>query len=88
MNDKTKYQIMGNRELLKGYSAADIGAEKTDQQQKIPGPVPVKTYKTAIQIHLPVDFWRSGNSAELDFLFENDGRFEQLYSRKKKQTRI
>lgn len=56
MNDKTKYQIMGNRELLKGYSAADIGAEKTDQQQKIPGSFPVKTYKAAIQIHLTVDF--------------------------------
>lgn len=56
MNNKTKQQIMRNREFLKGYSGADVGAEKTDQQQKIPGPVPVKAYKTTIQIHLPGDF--------------------------------
>ena len=34
MNDKTRYEIMKNRELLKGYHAADAGAEETDQQQK------------------------------------------------------
>ena len=44
MNDKTRQQIMKNRELLKGYSGADVGAEKTDQEQKIPGPAPVKKY--------------------------------------------
>ena len=42
MNVKTKQQIMKNRELLKGYHDSDIGAEKTDQQQKLPGSVPVK----------------------------------------------
>ena len=42
MNVKTKQQIMKNRELLKGYNDSDIGAEKTDQQQKLPGSVPVK----------------------------------------------
>lgn len=31
MNDKTKYEIMRNRELLKGYQASDVGAEKPDQ---------------------------------------------------------
>ena len=34
MNDKTRQQIMKNRELLKGYTGADVGAEKTDQQQR------------------------------------------------------
>ena len=29
MNDKTRYEIMKNRELLKGYHAADAGAEPT-----------------------------------------------------------
>ena len=56
MNDKTRQQIMKNRELLKGYSGADVGAEKTDQQQKIPGPAPVKSYNSTIQIRLPGDF--------------------------------
>ena len=70
MNDKTKYQIMGNRELLKGYSAADIGAEKTDQQQKIPGSFPVKTYKAAIQIHLTVDFSSLKMTAIRSFIWE------------------
>lgn len=37
MNDKTKYQIMKNREFLKGYHAGDAGAEQTDQEQKLPG---------------------------------------------------
>ena len=36
MNDKTRYEIMRNRELLKGYQAADAGAEATDQQQGFP----------------------------------------------------
>ena len=36
MNDKTRYEIMKNRELLKGYGAGDAGAEETDQQQKLP----------------------------------------------------
>ena len=49
MNDKTRQQIMKNRELLKGYSGVDVGAEKTDQEQKIPGPAPVKKYCTGVQ---------------------------------------
>ena len=56
MNDKTRQQIMKNRELLKGYTGADVGAEKTDQQQRIPGPAPVKSYNSTIQIRLPGDF--------------------------------
>ena len=35
MNETTKYQLMKNRELLKGYHAGDAGAEETDQQQKL-----------------------------------------------------
>ena len=56
MNDKTRQQIMKNRELLKGYSGADVGAEKTDQEQKIPGPAPVKKYCSGVQVSLPEDF--------------------------------
>lgn len=36
MNDKTRYEILRNRELLKGYHSGDAGAEDTDQQQKLP----------------------------------------------------
>lgn len=56
MNDRTKHQIMKNREVLKGYSCADIGAEDTDQKQKISGPIPVKVYGSGVQIQLPTDF--------------------------------
>ena len=66
MNDKTKQQIMRNREILKGYSGADVGAEATDQQQKIPGPVPVKAYRSSIQIRLPRDFCSLKTAGDLD----------------------
>jgi len=36
MNEKTSYRLMNNRELLKGYNSGDIGAEETDQSQKLP----------------------------------------------------
>ena len=66
MNDKTRQQIMKNRELLKGYSGADVGAEKTDQQQRIPGPAPVKSYNSTIQIRLPGDFSSLKMVSDLD----------------------
>ena len=45
MNETTKYQLMKNRELLKGYHAGDAGAEETDQQQKLPSISPMKEKK-------------------------------------------
>ncbi|MCI6005960.1 MAG: SagB/ThcOx family dehydrogenase [Blautia sp.] len=56
MNDKTKYEIMKHREMMKGYSPADAGQELTDQEQKLPFPEPVKAGKGSRVIDLPLDF--------------------------------
>ncbi|MDO4321863.1 MAG: SagB/ThcOx family dehydrogenase [Lachnospiraceae bacterium] len=56
MNDKTKYEILRRREMMKGYTAADVGAEETDQQQKLPYPAPLKAAKGSKRIPLPLDF--------------------------------
>lgn len=56
MNDKTKYEILRRRENMKGYYAADVGVEETDQQQKLPFPAPVKRGKGTETIPLPIDF--------------------------------
>lgn len=56
MNDKTKYEIMKNRELLKGYHAADAGAEETDQQQKLPSIPCLQPGKGTGTIKLPTDY--------------------------------
>lgn len=56
MNESTKYKIMKNRELLKGHGSWDIGAEATDQQQKLPGISPVKKPQSRQVIDLPMDF--------------------------------
>ena len=56
MNDKTKYEVLKHREMMKAYSAKDAGAEPTDQQQKLPFPMPVKDKKSGKAIALPLDF--------------------------------
>lgn len=56
MNDKTKYEILRHREVMKAYTASDAGAEPTDQQQKLPFPLPVKPEKSSETIPLPLDF--------------------------------
>lgn len=56
MNDKTKYQVLRQREVMKAYTAADVGAEPTDQQQKLPFPLPVKPAKETKTIALPMEF--------------------------------
>lgn len=56
MNDSTRYKIMQNRELLKGYGSRDVGAEPTDQQLKLPGIAPVKEQQSSRTISLPMDF--------------------------------
>lgn len=45
MNDKTKYEILRRREMMKAYTVADVGTEPTDQQQKLPFPAPIKAGK-------------------------------------------
>lgn len=56
MNDKTRYEIMKNRELLKAYHAADAGAEATDQEQKLPSIPCLLAGKGTERIKLPADF--------------------------------
>lgn len=56
MNDKTKYELMKNRELLKGYHAGDAGAEETDQQQKLPSIPCLLAKKGTNTIKLPKDY--------------------------------
>lgn len=68
MNQKTRYQILKNRELLKGYNVSDIGAEPTDQEQKLPSISCLKESRGAETISLPTDFERlkfKGNIWEL-----------------------
>jgi len=55
MNDKTKYEILRQREMTKGYNASDVGAEPTDQEQKLPFPLPLKAAKGTEIISLPSD---------------------------------
>ncbi len=56
MNEKTTYEIMKNRELLKGYHGTDVGAEPTDQAQKLPSISCLKDRKEASAIPLPTEF--------------------------------
>ena len=56
MNDKTRYEIMKNRELLKGYHAEDADAEETDQQQKLPSIPCLQAKKGTDTITLPTDY--------------------------------
>lgn len=56
MNDKTKYEIMKNRELLKGYHSVDATAEETDQQQKLPSIPCLQAQTTNDTIKLPTDY--------------------------------
>lgn len=68
MNDKTRYEIMKNRELLKGYHGADAGAEETDQQQKLPSIHCLQKKKGTDTIKLPTDYESlsfTGNIMEL-----------------------
>ncbi len=58
MNDKTKYEIMKNRELLKGYHSVDATAEETDQQQKLPSIPCLQAPIAADTIKLPTDYER------------------------------
>lgn len=68
MNDKTRYEIMKNRELLKGYGGKDAGAEETDQQQKLPSISCLLPKKGTVSVKLPTDYEAlsfTGNIMEL-----------------------
>ena len=56
MNETTKYRILQQREMMKGYNASYVQAEPTDQQQKLPFPMPVKEPKGTERIALPMEF--------------------------------
>ena len=56
MNDKTRYQIMKNRQLLTGYNLSDVGAEKTDQEKNLSPLPPLKKKQGWGTIVLPTDF--------------------------------
>lgn len=56
MNETTKYQILKQREMMKGYTSGYIHAEPTDQQQKLQFPLPVKAAKGTAKTELPLDF--------------------------------
>ncbi|MGN0293848.1 MAG: SagB/ThcOx family dehydrogenase [Lachnospiraceae bacterium] len=71
MNDSTRYKIMQNRELLKGHGSWDVGAEPTDQQQKLPGIAPVKERQSTRTITLPMDFMDIVSDFSLPELLKN-----------------
>ncbi len=65
MNEKTKYEIMKNREILKGYHLGDVGAEPTDQAQKLPSIPCLKEKKGTPTIPLPTEFQTLSITANL-----------------------
>lgn len=68
MNEKTKYQLMNNRELLKGYHTGDIGTEETDQNQKLPSLPCLQEKRVGSTFPLPKDFSKlafTGNILDL-----------------------
>lgn len=69
MNDKTKYDIMKNRQLLKGYHAGDVDAEPTDQQQKLPSIPCLQAPKGTKVFTLPMDFEQLSLNVNLMALF-------------------
>lgn len=56
MNETTRYKILTQREMMKGYTTAYVQAEATDQQQRLDFPVPLKAPKGTGRISLPLDF--------------------------------
>ena len=77
MNDKTKQQIMQNRELLKGYGSWDVGEEATDEEQKLPYLPPLKGKMVKNSIPLPLYFEDIVNEKNI---------FELLQERKSRRT--
>jgi SagB-type dehydrogenase family enzyme len=72
MNETTRYEMLRQREMMKGYGAGDIGAEPTDQAQKLPFPAPLKeaSVKAENIIQLPLDFEQSIPKADFFTLLQ------------------
>lgn len=65
MNETTKYKMLIQREMMKGYTAAYVQAEPTDQQQKLPAPGALKAAGKGKRIPLPLDFQDAVNNRNL-----------------------
>lgn len=75
MNNKTKYDIMKNREILKGYHSGYVGAEKTDQEQKLLPIPPLKPKNGKAAIKLPVEFQNLSISGDIwDLIMRRETR--------------
>lgn len=75
MHDKTKYQIMKNREFLKGYCSGDAGTEKTDQEQNLPGIPCLKKKSRRPVIGLPAEFDQLNISGDIwDLIMRRQSR--------------
>ncbi|MCI7813047.1 MAG: SagB/ThcOx family dehydrogenase [Lachnospiraceae bacterium] len=70
MNEKTKHQLMRQRELLKGYHASDVGWEESDETQKFAQP-PLFLDKGGEKISLPPYEQTALKSYSITQLFEN-----------------
>lgn len=80
MNEKTKYEILKNRELLKGYHPGYADAEETDQQQKLPSISCLKEGRNKQRIPLPADFSSlsiKGNYLELTMGRESRRKYRE-----------
>lgn len=69
MNDKTRYQIMKNRQLLMGYNLSDVGAEQTDQEQNLSPLPPFKKKQGWGTIVLPDHFEELSLTADIRTIF-------------------
>lgn len=75
MNEKTKYQIMKNRELLKGYHSGYVGVEQTDQEQKLAGIPSLKRKQSKQIIPLPTEFHKLEMSGDIwDLIGQRESR--------------
>lgn len=79
MNDRTKYEMLRQREMMKGYNASDVGAEPTDQEQKLPFPMPLKEGRGTDLIALPQDFENVVKNADL-FTLLRDRESRRTYA--------
>lgn len=71
MNEKTRYQVLRQREMMKGYTSAYVNTEATDQQQKLPFPQPLNEGRGMERIGLPLDFDRVVRPLNLTELIRN-----------------
>lgn len=56
MNETTKYKMLLQREMMKGYTTAYVQAESTDEQQELPALASLKDGGKGERTALPLDF--------------------------------